>query len=130
VCPSFWCVKPFTLYPRSNFLLMGTTFPWNIPLTKLKRPLSTCWLLILVWTSYPSQPLTRGFPSLRTSQSLPFLACSLVSDLSTPCSLEFAYCSSSTTPRSTRCDHMTIFNDTSSNTVCICMTLNFNIVGM
>jgi len=57
--------------------LIGITslFPWNIPPTKVKRPLSTCWLLILVWTSYPSHPLTRGLPSFCTSQSLPFLAC-------------------------------------------------------
>ena len=67
----------------------------------------------------PSQPLTRGLPSIRTSRSPPFLAFWLPSNLSTFCDLKFANCSSSTTPRSTRCDHMTIFNDTSPNTVCI-----------
>jgi len=66
----------------------------------------------------PSQPLTRGLPSFCTSGSPPLLAFWSPSNLSIFCDLKFANCSS-TTPRSIRCDHMTIFNDTSPNTVCI-----------
>ena len=68
---------------------------------------------------YPSQPLTRGLPSFCTSWSPPFSPFSSLSNPSTFCNLRFANCPSSTTPRSIRCDHMTIFNDTSPNTVCI-----------
>jgi len=101
------------------------------PIHKLFFPLLRN-IIFLDWSinPYPSQPLTRGLPSFRTSRSPPFLPLSSLSNPSTFCNLRFANCPSSTTPRSTRCDHMTIFNDTPSNTVCICITRNLTIVGM
>jgi len=157
VCPSFWYVKSFTLYPGSDVLLMGTTFPLKHPTNKFEKthhylltinpsmnPLCHFFpihkllfpllrnIIFPDWSvnPHPSQPLTRGLSSFRTSRPPPFLPFSSLSNPSTFSNLWFANCPSSTTPRSTRCDNMTIFHDNPSNTVYICITRNLTIVGV